>query len=279
MKMKKELVNGGKLAQISGKKLEDEVKDFLIMSGVDFIPQKRFKSEISKYTKVDFYIKKHSKLGNIIVECRNGDVPGSHMQKMMYLVLNSMTQQCDHYVILVNGNYAENCTQTKWCKDFANNPQKELIKLGLKSMVKDKKWHILNLSEFKNWLSPNIISPIEKPLKNNKIVNKHIKCDFECMGITYNNKRFLHNYIEFLKNLSNYGVTVDDIKGCIPDCHMKKTNTFSKSHYKHKKDFVEKININFYVSTYIGIEVMLIYLERIEKKLGLKINKLNLGYK
>jgi hypothetical protein len=99
------------------------------------------------------------------------------------------------------------------------------------------------------------------------------------MGVEYKNNRFIYNYIDFLKNLSNYGITVEDIRGCIPDCHMKKSNRFSKSHYKYKKDLVEKININFYVSTYIGIELMIKYVYRIEKKLGLKINILNLKYK
>lgn len=271
--MKTQIISGGKLAQLSGKKLENQVSDFLMEKNINFIPQRKFNSEISKYTKVDFFIKNHKELGDIIVECRNGDVPGSHMQKMTYLVLNSMVQKCDHYVILVNGDYAENCRQTKWCKDFAKNPQKELIKFGLKSVSLDKKWHVFNLDEFKTWLDV----PKEKKLV--KKISKQITCDFECMGITYNNKRFMDNYIQFLRNLSNYGITVDDIKDCIPDCHLKKVNDFSESHYKYKNDLVEKINIKFYVSKYIGIELMIKYIYRIEKKLGLTINILSLNYK
>jgi len=277
--MEKQIISGGKLAHITGKRLEDKVNNFLLEKGVNFTPQRKFNSEISNYTKVDFYIKNHSVLGNVIIECRNGDVPGSHMQKMTYLILNSLTQKCDHYVILVNGKYAENCKQTSWCRDFAKNPQKELIKFGLKSVKNgknDKKWHIFNLNEFKDWVNNSVE---DKIIKNDKKMSKQIHCDFECMGVEYKNKRFIYNYIDFLRNLSNYGIAVEDIKDCIPDCHMKKSNRFSKSHYKHKKDFVEKININFYISTYIGIELMLKYIYRIEKKLGLKINILNLKYK
>jgi len=150
------------------------------------------------------------------------------------------------------------------------------MKFGLKSVKNDKKWHIFNLNEFKDWVNNSVE---DKIIKKDKKVSKQIHCDFECMGVEYKNNRFIYNYIDFLKNLSNYGITVEDIRGCIPDCHMKKSNRFSKSHYKYKKDLVEKININFYVSTYIGIELMIKYVYRIEKKLGLKINILNLKYK
>jgi hypothetical protein len=279
--MNDEVLNGGQLAILSGRNFEMEVDVFMSELGFDFTPQARIDSFISKYCRVDFLIKEHPVLGRVLIECRNGDSPGSHVQKFPYIVLNSLKQTFDHYVLIADGDFVKNCSQLKWVKKYAKNPRKTLAEAGLSFTDKHPKgkWHVFDLEGFKEWMNnipeEDVINRGIRDMFDDYSKTPNILYHFNFMGKNYENKTFINNWIEFLTDLTKFGITIDDIRECIAECHANKDNKFSDSH----EDMSYKISDEFYISKKVGIRMMMGYMDRIGRKLNFSITPIKQEYK
>tara|TARA_R110000803_G_scaffold75933_1_gene140293 strand:- start:1 stop:492 length:492 start_codon:yes stop_codon:yes gene_type:complete len=110
---------------------------------------------------------------------------------------------------------------------------------------------------------------------------KHIVSHFKSVGKTYDSNIFTNNYVSFIRDLvSGFNLTVDDLKGTVPDCYMKKSNSFSKCHYSKKHiSTIVKINDSFWLSTYNETPKKMEYIRRIKNKLNIGVELLHYDYK